>query len=155
MIQHLTSILARSLEKLQTIPRSKRSTMNSHLIHSTTHTSSWNSHYRGKVERYNLDASSKVCATAKICPFERPMIIQLWILHSTMSSFFRRGTRLHLPQMHLLKTYLHKLTINEGNRHVLFQEIIEHHTNSKQILQQDAFITTHTETQQQRETTIG
>ena len=44
---------------------------------------------------------------------------------------------------------------NEGNRHVLFQEIIEHHMNSKQILQQDAFITTHTETQQQRETTIG
>ncbi|KAI2511667.1 Reverse transcriptase (RNA-dependent DNA polymerase) [Fragilaria crotonensis] len=44
---------------------------------------------------------------------------------------------------------------DEGNRHVLFQEIIDHRTNGKQTLQQDAFITTRTGTQRRRETTIG
>ena len=44
---------------------------------------------------------------------------------------------------------------DEGNRHVLFQEIIDHRTNGKQILQQDAFITTRTGTRRRRETTIG
>jgi hypothetical protein len=35
---------------------------------------------------------------------------------------------------------------DEGNRHVLFQESIDHRTNGKQILQQDAFITIRTGT---------
>ena len=30
---------------------------------------------------------------------------------------------------------------DEGNRHVLFQEIVDYRTNGKQVLQQDAFIT--------------
>jgi hypothetical protein len=39
---------------------------------------------------------------------------------------------------------------DEGNRHVLFQEIIDYRTNGKQILQQDAFLTTRTGTRRQR-----
>jgi hypothetical protein len=35
---------------------------------------------------------------------------------------------------------------DEGNRHVLFQEIIDYRTNGKQVLQQDAFTTTRTGT---------
>jgi hypothetical protein len=30
---------------------------------------------------------------------------------------------------------------DEGNRHMLFQEIVDYRTNGKQDLQQDAFIT--------------
>jgi hypothetical protein len=44
---------------------------------------------------------------------------------------------------------------DEGNRHVLFQEIIDNRTTGKQVLQQDAFVTTRTGTRRQRETTIG
>jgi hypothetical protein len=44
---------------------------------------------------------------------------------------------------------------DEGNWHVLFREIIEHCTNGKQFLQQDAFITTWTGTRRRRETTVG
>ncbi len=44
---------------------------------------------------------------------------------------------------------------DEGNRHILFQEIIDHQTNGKQVLQQDAFITTRTGTRRRWETTIG
>ena len=43
----------------------------------------------------------------------------------------------------------------EGNRHVLFKEIIDHRTNGKEVKQQDAFITTRTGTQRRRETTQG
>ena len=35
---------------------------------------------------------------------------------------------------------------DEGNRHVLFDEIVDHRTNGKQLLQQDAFLTTRTGT---------
>ena len=44
---------------------------------------------------------------------------------------------------------------DEGNRHILFNEIIDHRTNGKQVLQQDAFVTTRTGTRRRRETTIG
>ena len=44
---------------------------------------------------------------------------------------------------------------DEGNHHVLFREIIDFRTNGKQVLQQDAFITTQTGTRRRRETTIG
>jgi hypothetical protein len=30
---------------------------------------------------------------------------------------------------------------DEGNRHILFDEIIDYRTNNKQVTQQDAFIT--------------
>ena len=44
---------------------------------------------------------------------------------------------------------------DEGNRQVLFNEIIDHRTNGKQVLQQDAFVTTRTGTKRRRETTVG
>lgn len=44
---------------------------------------------------------------------------------------------------------------DEGNRHVLFQEIIDYRTTGKQVLQQDAFITTRMGTRRRRETTLG
>ena len=43
----------------------------------------------------------------------------------------------------------------EGNRHVLFEEIMDHRTNGKQVLQQDAFIVNRSGTRRRRETTIG
>ena len=43
---------------------------------------------------------------------------------------------------------------DEGNRHVLFQDIIEYRTNFKQVLQQDAFVTTCTGTRRRQETAI-
>ena len=44
---------------------------------------------------------------------------------------------------------------DEGNQHVLFSEIVNYLTNGKQVLQQDAFVTTRTGTRRRRETTIG
>ena len=44
---------------------------------------------------------------------------------------------------------------DEGNRHVLFEEITDYRTNGKQVLQQDAFITNHYGALRRRETTIG
>ena len=43
----------------------------------------------------------------------------------------------------------------EGNHHVLFEEIMDHRTNGKQVLQQDAFIVNRSGTRRRRETTIG
>ena len=43
----------------------------------------------------------------------------------------------------------------EGNRHVLFDEIIDHRTDGKEVKQQDAFLTTRLGTRRRRETTIG
>ena len=40
---------------------------------------------------------------------------------------------------------------DEGNRHVLFSEIVDHRTNGKQVMQQDAFVTTRTGTQRRRD----
>ncbi len=44
---------------------------------------------------------------------------------------------------------------DEGNRHILFEEIVDHRTNGKQVLQQDAFIVNRSGTQRRRETTVG
>jgi Reverse transcriptase (RNA-dependent DNA polymerase) len=43
----------------------------------------------------------------------------------------------------------------EGNRHALFDEIIDHRTNGKEIKQQDAFVTMSNGTKKRRETTLG
>ena len=43
----------------------------------------------------------------------------------------------------------------EGNRHVLFSEIIDHRTNGKEIQKDDAFIVTKMGTRRRKETTIG
>jgi hypothetical protein len=44
---------------------------------------------------------------------------------------------------------------DEGNRHVLFEEIVDHRTDGSEIKQQDAFITTRTGTKRRKETTKG
>jgi hypothetical protein len=44
---------------------------------------------------------------------------------------------------------------DEGNRQFLFQEVTDHRTNGKQVLQQDAFITTRSGTRRWIETTMG
>jgi hypothetical protein len=44
---------------------------------------------------------------------------------------------------------------DEGNRHVLFEEIIDHRTDGSELKQQDAFITARSGTQRRRETTKG
>jgi hypothetical protein len=43
----------------------------------------------------------------------------------------------------------------EGNRHVLFSEIIDHRTNGKDIQKDDAFVVTKMGTRRRKETTIG
>ena len=43
----------------------------------------------------------------------------------------------------------------EGNRHVLFEEIVDHRTDGSEVKQQDAFIETRTGTKRRRETTKG
>lgn len=44
---------------------------------------------------------------------------------------------------------------DEGNRHVLFEEIVDHRTDGSEVKQQDAFITTHNGNKRRRETTKG
>ena len=44
---------------------------------------------------------------------------------------------------------------DEGNRHVMLDEIIGHRTNGKEMKQQDAFIISKSGTRRRRETTIG
>ena len=43
----------------------------------------------------------------------------------------------------------------DGNRHILFDEIVDHHTDGTEIKQQDAFPTTKTGTRRRRETKKG
>ena len=43
----------------------------------------------------------------------------------------------------------------EGNRHILFQDIVDYRVNGKDIKQQDSFITTKTGTRRRQETTQG
>ena len=43
----------------------------------------------------------------------------------------------------------------EGNRHVLFDEIIDHRRNGNEVKMEDAFVTTKTGTRRRRETTVG
>jgi hypothetical protein len=42
---------------------------------------------------------------------------------------------------------------DEGNRHVLFKEIIDHRTDGTEVKQEDAFLTTRNANKRQRETT--
>jgi hypothetical protein len=44
---------------------------------------------------------------------------------------------------------------DEGNRHVLFEEIIDHRTDGTEVKQQDAFLTTRNGNKRLRETTKG
>jgi hypothetical protein len=44
---------------------------------------------------------------------------------------------------------------DEGNRHVLFEEIVDHRTDGSEVKQQDAFIQTRSGTKRRKETTKG
>ena len=44
---------------------------------------------------------------------------------------------------------------DEGNRHVLFDEIVDHRTDGSEVKQQDAFVTTRTGNKRRKETTKG
>jgi hypothetical protein len=44
---------------------------------------------------------------------------------------------------------------DEGNRHVLFEEIIDHRTDGTEVKQQDSFLTTRNGNKRRRETTKG
>ena len=44
---------------------------------------------------------------------------------------------------------------DEGNRHVLFEAIVDHQTDGTEVKQQDAFLTTRNGNQRRRETTKG
>jgi hypothetical protein len=44
---------------------------------------------------------------------------------------------------------------DEGNRHVLFDEIVDHRTDGSEVKQQDAYLTTCNENKRRRETTMG
>ena len=44
---------------------------------------------------------------------------------------------------------------DEGNRHVLFDEVVTHRTNGKEVRMQDAFVTTSRGTKRRKETTQG
>ena len=44
---------------------------------------------------------------------------------------------------------------NEGNRHVLFDEIVDHRTDGSEVKQQDAFLQTRSGTKRRKETTQG
>jgi hypothetical protein len=44
---------------------------------------------------------------------------------------------------------------DEGNHHVLFDEVVTHRTNGKEVRMQDAFVTTSRGTKHRKETTQG
>ena len=44
---------------------------------------------------------------------------------------------------------------SEGNRHALFDEIVAHRTNGKEVKMQDAFVITKSGTKRRKESTIG
>jgi hypothetical protein len=44
---------------------------------------------------------------------------------------------------------------DEGNRHILFEEIVDHRTDGSEVKQQDAFLTTCNGNKHRRETTKG
>ena len=68
---------------------------------------------------------------------------------------FQDGRRASLAAKNAIAKNLFAQIDDEGNRHVLYDEIVDHRTNGKQVLQQEAFITNRSGTQRRRETTIG
>ncbi|KAI2498409.1 Reverse transcriptase (RNA-dependent DNA polymerase) [Fragilaria crotonensis] len=67
---------------------------------------------------------------------------------------FQDGHRMSLAANAIAKNLFAQVD-DEGNRHVLYEEIVDHRTNGKQVLQQDAFITNRSGTRRRRETTVG
>ena len=64
------------------------------------------------------------------------------------------GEKAALSRNHIAENLFAQVD-DEGNRHVLMHEIIDHRTNGQEVKQQDAFLTTKMGTKRRRETTKG
>ena len=64
------------------------------------------------------------------------------------------GTKASLAANYIAENLFTQID-QEGNRHVLLDELIDYRVNSREVKLQDAFITTGTGTRRRRETTIG
>ena len=67
---------------------------------------------------------------------------------------YQDGTKASLAVNYIAKNLFAQVD-QEGNRHVLLDELIDNRVNSREIKLQDAFIMTGTGTRRRRETTIG
>ena len=83
------------------------------------------------------------------------MVNENLILDSRMYEVeYQHGTRASLAASYVAEK-LFTQEDQEGNRHVLLDEIIDYRVNSRKVRIQDAFITTHTGTRRRHETTNG
>ena len=67
---------------------------------------------------------------------------------------YQDGTRASLVANYIAENLFTQVD-QEGNRHVLLDEIVDYRVNSRKVKLQDAFITTGTGTRRRREATIG
>ena len=67
---------------------------------------------------------------------------------------YQDGTKASLEANYIAENLFAQVD-QEGNRHVLLDEIIDYRVNGREVKLQDAFITTGTGTRRRRETTIG
>ena len=67
---------------------------------------------------------------------------------------YQDGTKASLAANYIAEILFAQVD-QEGNRHVLLDELIDYRVNSREVKLQDAFITTGTGTRRRRETTIG
>ena len=67
---------------------------------------------------------------------------------------YQDGTKASLAANYIAENLFAQVD-QEGNRHVLLDELIDYRVNSREVKLQDAFITTGTGTRRRRETTIG
>ena len=67
---------------------------------------------------------------------------------------FADGEKASLAANYIVENLFAQI-VDEGNRQVLMNEIIDYQTNGTELKQQDAFITTKTGTKHRRETTKG
>ena len=120
----------------------------------TTSISTWNWQYQrgdnpnpqyAKVTKRLRDADGIQIGTAN----ENP------ILDSRMYEVeYQDGTKASLAANYISEN-LFVQVYQEGNRHVLLDELIDYRVNGREVKLQDAFITTGTGTRRRRETTIG
>ena len=67
---------------------------------------------------------------------------------------YQDGTKASLAANYIAENLFAQVD-QEGNRHVLLDELIDYRVNGREVKLQDAFITTGTGTRRRRETTIG
>ena len=77
------------------------------------------------------------------------------ILYSRMYEVeYQDGTKVSLAANYIDENLFAQVD-QEGNRHVLLDELIDYRVNGHEVKLQDTFIMTHTGTRRKRETTIG